>query len=110
MIKRFNINTSHFKGQGWSKGKTFPRKYPTEDYLSNKRYIHSYDLKNRLYSESILQKRCNKCNNTEWQDHPITLELHHKDCNHSNNNLSNLEILCPNCHSLIHTLINKSKK
>lgn len=27
------------------------------------------------------------------------MELHHKDGNHHNNNLNNLEILCPNCHA-----------
>jgi hypothetical protein len=30
----------------------------------------------------------------------LPLELHHKDGNHYNNELSNLEILCPNCHAV----------
>jgi predicted hotdog family 3-hydroxylacyl-ACP dehydratase len=30
---------------------------------------------------------------------PIPLELHHIDGNHHNNSLSNLQILCPNCHA-----------
>ena len=29
----------------------------------------------------------------------IPLELHHKDGDHSNNSISNFEILCPNCHA-----------
>lgn len=36
---------------------------------------------------------------SEWMGKPIPLELHHKDGNHYNNDLSNLEILCPNCHA-----------
>lgn len=28
------------------------------------------------------------------------MQLHHKDGNHQNNELSNLEFLCPNCHAL----------
>ncbi len=30
------------------------------------------------------------------------LEVHHKDKNRSNNDISNLEILCANCHSIEH--------
>ena len=37
-----------------------------------------------------------------WLDDDIPLELHHIDNNHHNNNLSNLQLLCSNCHSYIH--------
>ena len=33
---------------------------------------------------------------------PHILGVHHKDRNRRNNELSNLEVLCPNCHSLEH--------
>ena len=33
----------------------------------------------------------------------IPLEIHHKDGNYLNNNEDNLELLCPNCHSLTNT-------
>lgn len=32
-------------------------------------------------------------------DKPIPLHLEHIDGNHLNNNLNNLTLLCPNCHS-----------
>ena len=35
----------------------------------------------------------------EWLGNPIKLHLHHIDGNHLNNELSNLQLLCPNCHS-----------
>lgn len=38
---------------------------------------------------------CNKCGK-----HPPRWEYHHRDGNRSNNNLSNCEGLCPNCHSV----------
>ncbi len=97
-IQRENIDFSHFQGQSWRKGKTFPKKYKIEDYLSNKRIINSNALKQRLFDENIFEKECQGCFLTKWMDNPIGLELHHIDNNHSNNNLSNLNILCPNCH------------
>jgi 5-methylcytosine-specific restriction endonuclease McrA len=30
---------------------------------------------------------------------PIPIELHHKNGDHYDNSLDNLEILCPNCHA-----------
>lgn len=33
---------------------------------------------------------------------PCQLDVHHKDGNHSNNDPSNLETLCANCHRLEH--------
>lgn len=46
--------------------------------------------------------KCERCCNTVWNDEPICLELHHKNCTHTDNELSNLQILCPNCHSQQH--------
>ena len=43
-----------------------------------------------------LTKICNRCGYDKF------VVVHHKDRNHSNNDLSNLEILCPNCHALEH--------
>jgi hypothetical protein len=98
-IKKYQIDTSHFTGQLWSKGIIIGPKQPIEEYLSNQRYITSYKLKNRLFEEKILARQCMECRLTSWRDRPIALELHHKDGNKDNNNLSNLSILCPNCHA-----------
>lgn len=46
-----------------------------------------------------LIKKCNRCN---YNNEPLILGVHHKDRNRNNNDISNLEILCPNCHSLEH--------
>lgn len=43
-----------------------------------------------------------KCERCEYDEMPEILGVHHKDRNRKNNDLSNLEVLCPNCHSLEH--------
>lgn len=43
---------------------------------------------------------CNRCG---YDEHPRILGVHHIDRNKKNNDLSNLEVLCPNCHSLEHS-------
>lgn len=65
----------------------------------------------RLRRRIILEQnnKCNKCKNDEWLGQKITLELEHKDGNHSNNNRENLEMLCPNCHSYTKTWRGRNK-
>jgi hypothetical protein len=109
-VKENNIDTSHFTGQRWNKGQTLGPKRDIQDYLSNKQTITSYKLKNRLIREKLLLPQCNICKNTTWQNMPIALELHHKDGNSSNNNIENLELLCPNCHAFTDNYRGKNQK
>lgn len=111
-IKKMNLDISHFKGQGWSKGLSYksPRIRPIDIYLTNKFYISSSRLKERLIDEEFFKIECMKCKNTEWMNLPIPTELHHIDSNHKNNNLSNLQILCPNCHAQTTNYCSKRKK
>lgn len=56
----------------------------------------------RRYLHEQIRSRCVKCG---WsQIHPITgkvpLTVNHIDENWNNNELKNLELICPNCHSL----------
>ena len=48
---------------------------------------------------NIKEYNCEKCGLSKWNGEDIILELHHKNGNHSDNHLDNLEMLCPNCHS-----------
>jgi hypothetical protein len=51
------------------------------------------------------EKRCVRCG---YDHNQLALDVHHKDNNHSNNNVLNLEILCCNCHMIEHRS-NRSK-
>lgn len=42
-----------------------------------------------------------KCEICRYDNHPEILEVHHIDGNRENNELSNLIILCPNCHAAL---------
>ncbi len=43
-----------------------------------------------------------KCSGCGYDGHPEILGIHHIDHNHDNNDLSNLAVVCANCHSLEH--------
>lgn len=42
------------------------------------------------------------CARCEYSANPQILGVHHKDRDRTNNALNNLEVLCPNCHSVEH--------
>lgn len=51
----------------------------------------------------LLKLRGNICERCGYNKYEI-LQVHHKDRNHANNELDNLELICPNCHYEEHYL------
>ena len=103
-IARLELDTSHFTGQAWSRGMTFPgplngRKKSLEELLVRGSRCKSDPLKRRLISEGLKEARCDCCCLTEWNGKAIPLELHHVNGDKYDNRLENLQLLCPNCHS-----------
>ncbi len=45
------------------------------------------------------EKRCERCG---YDKHQAAIVVHHRDRNRNNNFLSNLEVLCCNCHAIEH--------
>lgn len=78
--------------------------------LKNKISCSSYRLKHLLFKHKIKPSICEKCNISEWNKRPISLQIHHKDGNNKNNLIENLQILCPNCHSQTDNYGSKNRK
>ncbi len=66
---------------------------PRKDRVKNARA-----LKLRLLS--LGKHKCERCDYSKIE----VLQVHHKDRNRNNNDLSNLELICPNCHYEEHFL------
>lgn len=116
LIKENNLDTSHFTGQLWSKGKTLedPKYHKTQislkEILETGRVYQSSKLAKRLILEGYKEHKCEMCGNSEWLSSPISLELHHINGNHDDNHLENLQLLCPNCHATTDTYRGSNRK
>ena len=89
-----------YQGNQGGKGKKISNKRKgAMEYLKNE-FVSTPKLRKKLIQDGIKKHKCEMCGIENWLGKDITLELHHIDFNRFNNDLSNLQILCPNCHSL----------
>jgi hypothetical protein len=96
-LKKLGIE---YKGNpGMSGKKTDPKRKSAIEYME-KEIVVTSKLRLKLIEDGLKDKKCEKCGISNWQGEDLPLELHHIDGNRFNNNIDNLQILCPNCHSL----------
>jgi hypothetical protein len=69
--------------------------------MHNTKYLKAFLI-------DLREHKCEECKNTEWLNNPINLELEHINGDSSDNNLINLKLLCPNCHSYTPTYKGKN--
>ena len=121
-IAEYNIDISHFTGQLWSKGKTSEtderiaaqaknnEKYSLEEVFCKNSAVTQHGLRGYVQRYNVIEYKCQNCGcDGNWLNGTIQLELHHKDGDNHNNEISNLEYLCPNCHSLTDSFRGRNK-
>lgn len=102
MVDFYGFDTSHFKGSGWSRGNINLEKYQTGSSVKSHQGLRDLIL--------LRGRKCEQCGLTEWQGKEIPLEMHHIDGDHFNSDLSNLVLLCRNCHALTDNYGSKNRR
>lgn len=113
-IRKLNLDTSHFTGQGHLKGRnnTWVVKMPLSDILVEDSKYNSNALRKRLIKENILPPKCSNtdCGLSAWMGKTIILHLDHINGHNTDNRIENLRLLCPNCHSQTSTYCGRNRK
>lgn len=83
------------------RGAITPRSHliPIEELLVVGRRTSRTHLKARLIDAGLKENRCEGCGIDKWLDEPLSVHLHRKNGDGTDNRLENLQFLCPNCHS-----------
>lgn len=109
--KKLNLSTEHFSQTLEVHGKGVRYNNLDDILIENSPYKNIKSLKNRLINEGKMEYKCAKCGNTgNWLGQSLSLQLDHINGNPNDHRLSNLQFLCPNCHSQTETFSGKNKK
>ena len=116
-IQLFDIDNSHFltRKEIFEKSKVvLSRIIPLEDIFCNptkSKGISNQIKKKKLLKLGLKKDKCEECGiRNIWNNKPITLQLDHIDGDNQNNEISNLKIICPNCHTQTKTFSGRNIK
>lgn len=111
-VNNFNIDLTTFnKNCNYRKSIQSSAITPIRDILQRNISYMSSSFKRRLFQENLLINKCYECGQIDAHNgKPLTLQLDHINGNRHDNNLENLRILCPNCHSQTITYGGRNKK
>ena len=116
-IKEFGIDTSHFTGQRWQNSPNQidnhenREKYSLEEVFIKNSPVIQKVLRRYVERHNLIPYKCQNCGcDGHWQNGVIALEIDHIDGDNTNNEISNLRYLCPNCHALTDTYRGKNIK
>ena len=115
-ISEYQIDISHFTGQGWNghSNTTNPiqtrEKYSLNDIFCEHSSVTQKVMRGYIKRYQLLDYKCSNCGcDGHWQNGLISLEVDHINGDNSDNILENLRYLCPNCHALTNTYRSRNK-
>lgn len=111
-VEEYNIDVSHFNyiyGKTHNGMRMAKNRKDEEIFALNSR-VKMATLK-REYIRRILgdSYKCEICGSSSHMEKPLVLQIHHRDGNPKNNIVSNLQLLCPNCHSQTENYSNRAR-
>lgn len=102
-IKKYQLDTSHFTGQGHMKGKhSLSRKTADQILIKYDPVMgreDAYRLRRAMFEIGV-KHQCIECGiGPEYNNKLLVLEIDHINNDWSDNRRENLQFICPNCHS-----------
>ena len=109
-VKQYNLDISHFTGNKTNLNNLLNVGISKEEFFKKDKLIKACDIKKKIFKEGLKENKCEICGLTEWLNNPIKLQIHHIDGDHMNNEIENIQLLCPNCHSQTENFAGRKNK
>lgn len=114
IAEKLDIDTSHWMGKAWSKGKTHlddirVRTYTDGEIFTENSKASSAWVRKAILKNNLIEYKCICGIKDSWNGSSISLQLDHINGNRKDHRLENLRWLCPNCHSQTNTFCSKNR-
>jgi hypothetical protein len=112
LVTRYNIDVSHFTGQGHLRGQSPGNRRSAAEvliYREGKLTKEKRPILLRALEEIGREYRCECGQGPEWQGKELDLQIDHINGDNMDNRAENIRTLCPNCHSQTPTFGSRNK-
>jgi len=120
-VAKMGLDVTHFTGKGWRKFRNrfndetiaqqlIQKSESWKDVFCKGSKVNNHVLMQKMIFFKVKSYVCEICNISNWAGKPLRLQIDHIDGDNTNNEIENLRIVCPNCHSQTHTFCRGNKK
>lgn len=113
-ISRLKISTDHWDPNAGRittlNRHSKQKRIPISDLLVENCKHSRSAVKRGLLRTKLIEYKCGICGISHWHGQKLSLHLDHINGNRTDNRLENLQLLCPNCHSLTPTYAGRNLK
>lgn len=110
-ILNMKFGVDHFKPFDSASKRVYKERPLNQILVENSSYGHNANLKRRLIKSGLLKNICHECQlGDTWNGKKLTLQMDHINGISNDNRITNLRILCPNCHTQTDTYSSKNRK
>jgi hypothetical protein len=109
-LEMFKIDTTHFD-PNWMKISKITKPLSDDVVFVENSTVQRSVVKHKIITRDLIPYVCAQCAIVDtWNGKPIILHLEHKNGIANDHRLSNLEFLCPNCHSQTESYAGRNTK
>ena len=106
-----SIDHTHFEERRKRTFRRNKRNWDEGEVYCKQSLFPRHQLRRRVLADNFMPYCCASCSNEgQWLSKLLTLEVEHKNGINDDNRKSNLEWLCPNCHSQTPTYRNSKNR